>query len=232
MIVQFEDIIDVLRVLYQDKYDFIFYFDHSSGHDRLRPDGLNAKMMNKGYGGTQLNMRESTIKDETYLGLYSHPHKLHIGDTQHMQFQPNDYGPFYLTPEDRANRKFNVESSENEKKKHTKMQLIKMIDEKTNGLTKAKGSIKDIQSIAQRLNLPIEYERNKVSEGWNNKPKGMLQILWERGFINPEITKQQILKHYSVNGRKNKQDGNIIAGTSLKELISNLPDFKQEITLL
>ena len=33
MIVQFEDIIDVLRVLYQDKYDFIFYFDHSSGHD-------------------------------------------------------------------------------------------------------------------------------------------------------------------------------------------------------
>ena len=35
IIAQFEDTIDCLQVLYQHQYDFIFYFDHSSGHDRL-----------------------------------------------------------------------------------------------------------------------------------------------------------------------------------------------------
>jgi hypothetical protein len=35
MIIQFEDIVDVLKALYAQKYNFIFYFDHSSGHDQL-----------------------------------------------------------------------------------------------------------------------------------------------------------------------------------------------------
>jgi hypothetical protein len=30
---------DVLKVLYQDKYDFLFLFDHSCGHDKKISDG-------------------------------------------------------------------------------------------------------------------------------------------------------------------------------------------------
>ena len=41
MIIQLEDVVDVIKVLYGDKFEFIFYFGHSSGHDCLRPDGLN-----------------------------------------------------------------------------------------------------------------------------------------------------------------------------------------------
>ena len=42
MIVQFEDVCDVLMAIYGHQYEFVFFFDHSSGHDWMRPDGLCA----------------------------------------------------------------------------------------------------------------------------------------------------------------------------------------------
>jgi hypothetical protein len=27
----------------------------------------------------------------------------------------------------------------------------------------------------------------KIKDGWGGKPKGMIRILWERGFIDPSI---------------------------------------------
>jgi len=51
MVIQLEDCIDVLQALHGDEHDHFFMFDHSNGHDRKKPDGLNAKAMNKGYGG-------------------------------------------------------------------------------------------------------------------------------------------------------------------------------------
>ena len=80
---------------------------------------------------------------------------------------------------------------------------MKKIEEVTNRLTKARGPIKDIQSLAQNFNISIEFERKKISEGWENKPKEMIQVLWERGFINLESTKKEVLKYYSANGKKN-----------------------------
>ena len=53
MVIQFEDCIDCLKAIYADQFEYLFYFDHSSGHDKLRPDGLNKNTMNKGYGGKQ-----------------------------------------------------------------------------------------------------------------------------------------------------------------------------------
>ena len=46
MVIQFEDVIDVLKVLYEDKDVFIFHFDHSAGHERLCPNGLCANTIN------------------------------------------------------------------------------------------------------------------------------------------------------------------------------------------
>ena len=59
----------------------------------------------------------------------------------------------------------------------------------------------------------------------------MLQIIWERRFINPELNNKEVVRNYSVNGKKG-DDGIVIPSTNLKEIISNLPDFKQELTLL
>ena len=64
-------------------------------------------------------------------------------------------------------------------------------------------------------------------EGWEGKPKGMLQILWERGFIDPTKKKEE----YTVDGRKDRF-GNVIRESSLKHLMSLLTDFIAEETLL
>ena len=86
IIIQFEGVCDLLFLIFGDAYEYVFYFDHSSGHDQLTPDELNVSQMNKYFGGTQSKMRVTVIIDETYLGLYGHSEKLKPGDNQHMSF--------------------------------------------------------------------------------------------------------------------------------------------------
>ena len=99
MILQLEDVIDVLRYKYENRFDYAFYFDHFSGHDRQRPDGLNSNAMNKGYGGvSNRKMYTSLIKDSSYLDTFYNNNTLQVGDVQHMAFQDEDDGPFWMTP--------------------------------------------------------------------------------------------------------------------------------------
>ena len=51
MILQVEDCIDCLCVLFTDQYDFAFLFDHSSGHAKKHVGGLSVSAMNTGFGG-------------------------------------------------------------------------------------------------------------------------------------------------------------------------------------
>ena len=48
----------------------------------------------------------------------------------------------------------------------------------------AKGSKEDIVRIAQSHGLETQCQKDNRKEGWLNKPKGLLQVLWERGFID------------------------------------------------
>ena len=57
---QTEDCVDCLRVLFGYKYDYVFLFDSSSGHCRARDGGLNAKDLNKSWGGS-LKVRASVL---------------------------------------------------------------------------------------------------------------------------------------------------------------------------
>jgi hypothetical protein len=63
-------------------------------------------------------------------------------------------------------------------------------------------------------------------EGWEGKPKGMLQIICERSFINPEKKDD-----CTLHGKKDAF-GKVIPETSLKHLMSLLTDFIEEKTLL
>ncbi len=57
-------------------------------------------------------------------------------------------------------------------------------------------------------------------EGWEGKPKGVLQILWERGFIDPAKKKED----HTIDGKKDAL-GTVDPGTSLKRLMRLLTDF-------
>ena len=58
------------------------------------------------------------------------------------------------------------------------------------------------------------------------KPKGMLQVLWERGHID-----ETHLKQYTVNGKKDAY-GVIDLSTSLKNIVASCTDFAEEESLL
>ena len=103
MVLQLKDCFDVLKCLYP-QYDFLFLFDHSCGHDKQQPNGLNAENMLKNYGGQQSILRSKVIKEENgYLG--PHLRTLKPGDEQHFTFQENDNGPFWMTERMRSEKK-------------------------------------------------------------------------------------------------------------------------------
>ena len=111
MIVQFEDCIDCLKVVYGEDYDFVFLFDHSSGHEK-RVNGLDSEKMNSGHGG--LKQRPTMIKaKEGYLGPHHDPDNplmVKVGHEQSLIWDESDLltpesGPFNIPPEKRLGRR-------------------------------------------------------------------------------------------------------------------------------
>ncbi len=76
---------------------FVFLFDHSSGHTKQRPDGLNASKMNKLFGGKYPVMHPTVIERESgFLGPYARI--LETGQTQPLTFTEMNARPFWMTP--------------------------------------------------------------------------------------------------------------------------------------
>jgi hypothetical protein len=84
MVLQFEDAVDVLKIMHPS-HDFVFLFNHSAGHAKQRPDGLNQHRMNRAFGGKTALMRSTVImEEEGYLGPF--PRIVDPGDTQSLSF--------------------------------------------------------------------------------------------------------------------------------------------------
>ena len=223
MIMQFEDCIDVVTTLHPE-FEFLFLFDHSCGHDRQRPDGLSVTKVNKTAGGVQPKMRQSKMETEEFLGPF--PATLQVGDCQQMVFQDGDMGPFYKSELERAATKFDRRTGASTSKMRKKEAMQN--DLKAKGVS-AKGNKVAIVELCKQNNVPYKVVTETIKEGWQGKPKGMLQILWERGFIEQEPSKAE--SFYTNDGKKDAF-GNLIPGTSLRKMMSELIDFIQEETLL
>jgi hypothetical protein len=112
-------------------------------------------------------------------------------------------------------------------KKYTKKKLTKILKGETN--MEVKGRLMDIQAAAQNKGIPLAIKKLKVHEGWEGKLKGLLQVLWERGWIDNSDNKAY--QNYTIMGRKD--EFNIIhPEISLKHLMSSCVDFKEEETML
>ncbi|KAI2508385.1 hypothetical protein MHU86_6059 [Fragilaria crotonensis] len=99
MVLQFEDVVDCLKVMHPQVH-FVFLFDHSSGHAKQRPDGLNAAKMNRSFGGKCPVMHPTVIERESgFLGPYARI--LEPGQTQRLTFTEVDVGPFWMIPNER-----------------------------------------------------------------------------------------------------------------------------------
>ena len=145
MIMQVEDCIDCLKVINKDKYQYLFLFDHSNGHDCTAPDALKADAMRKHYGGKQPRMRNTVIQNNNFLGPHQPQCKLQVGQIQYMTFKENDTGPDYLTPQQRLEQRFDRVTG-TKTIKLTKPQLIIKLKEK--GVSNLKGGTKKYKECA------------------------------------------------------------------------------------
>jgi hypothetical protein len=87
------------------------------------------------------------------------------------------------------------------------------------------GTAKDLIRRAEENGICRKVTSAKVVEGWEGEAKGLLQVLWERGFIDATN-----LENYTMNGRQDAY-GILIPDTSLKLLMANCVHFEEEESL-
>ena len=103
---------------------------------------------------------------------------------------------------------------------------------KAAGYIDPKGSAEELHEQAERLGLPTTFTEEKITEGWVDKPKGSMQILFERGWLNPEA-----LKLYTADGKKDDASIDFSLDPtgskfSINRLMQFQSDFVNEVTLL
>jgi hypothetical protein len=97
MLLQVTDCLDVWNNLDRTSYLFpLWEFDHSSGHDSERKDGLTTSATNlKMSWGKGRQMRESVLTDAC-VGTIDHEDCAHTGSTYSHQFLPGDKPPIFF----------------------------------------------------------------------------------------------------------------------------------------
>ena len=179
MVLQIKDCLDVLHVTHTH-FDYLFLLNHSNGHDRLQPDGLSLSKIIIKFGRKQPKMRDS-ILTSIHFGPYHTPGmKLQPGCTQSMKFCEDDDGPCYLTLEEKRQQKFDEMTGKYKTKERTKSELIVLLKQQS-GIKEPRGTKKQFQERCRNLNLSTTTNVQVTKEGWTNKPKGALQVLFERG---------------------------------------------------
>jgi hypothetical protein len=144
---------------------------------------------------------------------------------QSMVFTESDEGPIQMDKTMRERRRYDMVSGGNKNVNMVKKQLLKLLEREAipfqPGETRKKLAAKWIAN-----GLPVTYQEPHVIEGWVGKAKGSLQILYERGWIDPTN-----LGCYTNKGVKDAM-GIVLEDTSLEMLIQKQPDFLSELTLL
>jgi hypothetical protein len=175
--------------------------------------------MRTNWGGKQSIVRDTEIKEEAgYLG--PHSPVLKVVDVQKMTFQEDDDGPYYMATILRQLHCYD-EIKGMKIKKRLKKDLAEDIQKL--GLIVCEKTIKELQEMAQARNIPITVEENYIIEGWVGKAKGMRQVLWERGLLDPNVTYVAKLR---------KDDPNLDGKVQYSAILADCADFLSEETCL
>ena len=172
-------------------------------------------------------MRETVVTENG-----DHPFTHHVGDAQCMQFKADDEGPFNLTPEKRLMKKNPTPTGRVVTKKKTKGELLNELKQQNGFTVSGYYTFEQLENQARNFNLPLEKTQEIVEPGWVGANKGLLQVLWERGFV--DATK---LSEYTLEGKKSWKDenGNIRDEHKpylLRNLMASCSDFKNELSAM
>ena len=221
MALQNEDAFDVLAIKYPH-CDFLMLTDRSCGHGKRKEDGLDAKEMSVRWGGKKYKMRETVVKEN---GPYQCTH--HINDRQCMQFEEGDDGPFFMSAQERERQKLPFDTGKERTRERTKKELLLALKEKGFPI-KGVYDTETLHNHARKYDLPIIITEKIIRPGWLGTNKGLLQALYERGWIDKENWRK-----YTLSGRESEKDENGKVKEEflpyvLRDLMANCADFKEE----
>jgi hypothetical protein len=84
-------------------------------------------------------------------------------------------------------------------------------------------NLKEVQELTTSQNIPIRLEEDDNDEGWVGKPKGIRQVLWERGLLDPQVTYVAKIK---------RDDPNLEEKVEYSTVLADCADFLGEKTSL
>jgi hypothetical protein len=179
------------------QFDLVFLFGQLSGHTKMQIDSLQIRNMNVSHEGSVRMMHYTIIRE---AGL--HPRILKVGDKQVMHFIEGANGPFWMTSTQRLETKHGRQLGTAKSRAKTKIELLKELRQSGYDTTKQRYLKEDLVALCDPRSICTTVEEQKVKEGWLEKPKGMLQVLWERGWI--DLSKVVIARsmRYSKDGKK------------------------------
>jgi hypothetical protein len=162
-----------------------------------------------------------------------HPRILKGGDQQVMHFIEGADGPFWMTTTQKLETKDDRQLGTAKSRAKNKIELLRELHQSGYDTTTQRYLKEDLVALCGPRNISMTIEEQKVKEWWLGKPKGMLQILWERGWIGSTKVVTARSMCYSKDGKKEDfgQDGKLKEASqqyALSYLLQQCADFKDE----
>ena len=149
------------------------------------------------------------------------------GSSQSPGAADDTVGPFNLTVDERRNTRLPHRTGKFREKAKTKDHLkTELSNMGVHFADNQNYSLKRLQELADENNIPKRQRVETVEGGWGGQAKGAFQICWERGKIDPAR-----LAVYTLNGKK-RTDGTMDESMSLKKILGECKDFREEKTHL
>jgi len=145
-----------------------------------------------------------------------------------------DDGPFWLDDHERSSSKFDIILDGQSEKEKTKIHLLSDLRVAGVDTTTRRFLKPELIELCIANNIPITIPSQNIKPGWCNKPKGMLQILFERGWIDRTLVKTARSMRYSKKGKTkdvSEDTGELLheyRKYSLSYLLSQCKDFQQQ----
>ena len=112
----------------------------------------------------------------------SHTNKMYKSVIDTYEFPKSYKGPFYLKHP--SKNKYSKETGKFVKETKTKSELLEELNQKHNISTQKYLSLEDVQTLCKQNKVNLIRTRKEKIPGWCGSPKGLLQVLFERGIIN------------------------------------------------
>ena len=200
MMIQMEDHADCLAVMFPH-CKIVDEYDWSGVHGVKKADGLDAKTMNVKFGGAAVAKHATKLVDGGCLGPHPalievggvvHDRKLKVGDTQSMIFGEDDPPPFYALDAPLHDE----DTGETKQKAAKKKRTLKTVERQVGVVSDGAGATEEVAVVKQ---------------GYAGKPKGLLDVLFERGQLDPKFL-------------KGGKSGTVIQYTKDPKVVDGIPD--------